>query len=86
MRLEDEEYSVESYQDERCANSQTDWQHHIDPVGLRGRIDKIGNNAWWRFQARPKEHGLCRRCHRLRCRIRTLRHGDCMGKIAALVL
>lgn len=85
MRLENKEHRIQSDPDERCAHGQTNRQHHVDPVSLRRWINEIRNDAWRRLQARPIEHRLCCRCHRLRRRIGILRHGDCMGNNAALV-
>ena len=80
MRSEDEEYSVESDPNERCAHSQTDRQRNVNPVSLRRRIDEIRDDPGWRLKTWSKEHGLCCRCHRLRCNIGTLRHSDSNGQ------
>ena len=85
MGSEDEEYSVESDPNKRCAHGQTNRQHDVDPMSLGRRIDEIRDNPRRRFKTWSKEHGLHCRCHRLRCSIGTLRHGDSMGNIAALV-
>lgn len=85
MRFENKKHRIQSDPNERCAHGQTNRQHHVDPVSLRRWINEIGDDAGWRLQARPIEHRLCCRCHRLRCGIGILRHGDCMGDIAALV-
>ena len=85
MRSENDKHSVQSYPNKRCAHSQTDGQHNVNPVSLRWRINEIGNDPWWRFQTGSKEHCLCCRCHRLRCRVGILRHSDRMGDIEALV-
>lgn len=82
MGLENEEGSTQSYPNKRCAHCQTDWQRDVDPVTSRRRINKVGNDPWWRLQAWPEEQSLCCRCHRLCCRIG---HGEIWGNIVALV-
>ena len=79
MRFENEEDSIESYPDEGCAQSQTDWKRHVDPVSLGRRINEIRDDPRWRLQARPTEHRLCHRCRVI------LGHNEVMDAIAALL-
>ena len=80
--FENEKCSIKSYPNKRCAHRQADWQRDIDPVSLRGWVNEVGNNPWWRLQAWPEEQSLCCGCHRLRCRIG---HGEFRGYTVALV-
>ena len=79
MRFENEEDSIESYPDERCAQSQTDWKRNVDPVSLGRRVNEIRDDPWGRLQARSTEHRLCHRCRVI------LGHSEAMDVIAALL-